>query len=425
MPSLVLSKQGKSKARLTRFISEKLQECIFMVHKTKIFIIDSDPDVRQALMHALEKTGFETSGANRDDGSLDAAELIKPDLILLEIELKEPNAFELLKQLKANEASASAPIIVMVSRRNASEGIRALEHGARDIISKPLNMEELTARVKTHVKLKFQEDQLRQYTLTLEKMLEERNRQLIHADRLVTLGTLAAGISHEINNPIAYIKGNLKALNNYCQRISRYLAQNISVAYDEKISKIINELPAVIEDLQTGVDRVIRISATLNTFSRKKETRKDLIRIEDCIDQALELTHNRTKYTIMVETRIDGELPSIMANKQQITQVLVNLIINAADAFGDVRGTLAIYAGSAGGGQVEIKITDDGPGMSEEVKGAVFDPFFTTKSSDKGTGLGLAISRDIIKNHDGDIELESRPGQGSVFTIFLPAAGVK
>jgi signal transduction histidine kinase len=252
-------------------------------------------------------------------------------------------------------------------------------------------------------------------------MVQERTRQLIHADRLASLGTLSAGIAHEINNPTTFITGNLQTLEQFWKKLVLYLEQSARQdPLDPKLQYILDEFPSMIRSIRNGADRINNIVSGLKMFARKDTTIKEWIDFNNVLQEALSLTHNRLKYNIEVAVEIDEKLPNLWANEQQMVQVMVNLLVNAADAIGDKAGRIQVSARSAGPGRVEIEVDDSGAGMPPEIAGKIFDPFFTTKPVGEGTGLGLSITHGIIQDHQGSIQVDSRVNQGTTFTISLP-----
>ena len=251
-------------------------------------------------------------------------------------------------------------------------------------------------------------------------MVKERTRQLIHAQRLASLGTLAAGIAHEINNPATFITGNLQTLEQFWNKISEHLGVKMAADADPKIEYMINEFPAMIESIRIGADRITTMVSGLKAFARKDSVLKGVTDIKECIKEALKLTHNRLKHYIQVETYMSSDLPLIWANSQQLVQVFVNLLINAADAIGQQDGKITISAQPVEDGLLEIRLADTGHGMSPDVIAQIFDPFYTTKPKPQGTGLGLSITHGIIKDHLGTIDVFSRPYQETTFVITLP-----
>ncbi|MBN1203332.1 MAG: PAS domain-containing protein [Myxococcaceae bacterium] len=244
--------------------------------------------------------------------------------------------------------------------------------------------------------------------ITDRKRLET---QLRLADRLSSIGTLAAGVVHEINNPLAYVCSNLSFL-------QQSLAQP-AVATEE-----LAELRQVLAETQEGIRRVRTIVQDVRSFAHTDESRTGPVEVHQAIDGALRLVRKQLEYRALLERALEP-VPAILGNEGRLGQVLVNVLVNALQAFprNDLaRNRVRIATRSAEPGSVVIEVEDNGPGMSPEVRQRIFDPFFTTKPAGEGTGLGLAICQSIIQSMQGRIEVESELGRGSVFRLVLPAA---
>ena len=265
--------------------------------------------------------------------------------------------------------------------------------------------------------------QLQHYGSEMGKLAEERSKQLVHAERMATVGLLSAGIAHEINNPATFIAGNVQTLGKFYEDVEPILRERTQQGCEnsEKLEFILDEMPKAVEGIRNGVSRISRIVTGLKSFCRKNENSVGACDINTCIEQALELCHNALKYHVTIEKDLAENLSRIMADSQQIEQVLINLFVNAADAMMEKgQGTLSIKSQSADN-SVVVKISDTGPGISDDKLDDIWQPFFTTKPPDKGTGLGLFTVRGIIENHEGVINLENKSSGGVEFTITLPA----
>ena len=238
----------------------------------------------------------------------------------------------------------------------------------------------------------------------LVKDIEQRRLvedQIAQADKLASIGQLSAGIAHEINNPMGIILG-------YTQLLLRNEHRDSEKYADLKtIEKHVRNCKSIVEGL-------------LN-FARTSKPREDIIRIDDAIDDVLSFIQQHAGLeNIEVKKEYNPALPEMLLDEKKIKQVLMNLIMNAKHAIGD-RGQLLISTGmNESGRQVMIRISDTGYGIEKKNLARIFDPFFTTKPTGEGTGLGLSVSYGIIKNHGGDIMVESKTGEGSTFTVVLP-----
>jgi PAS domain S-box-containing protein len=233
------------------------------------------------------------------------------------------------------------------------------------------------------------------------------------ADRMVSVGTLAAGVAHEINNPLAYVIGNLELL-------ARELPA--MVAGTSRFPP--QEMSAIVADARDGAVRVAAIVRELRALSRTDDASKGPIDLEPVLASCLKMVGNELRHRARVFTSIPADLPPVEANASRLGQVFLNLLVNAAHAIPDGRGDAATirvraYAES---GNVIVEVADTGVGIPPHVIGRIFDPFFTTKPIGQGTGLGLPISHEIVRSVGGSIDVESTPGAGTTFRVVLPAS---
>lgn len=263
--------------------------------------------------------------------------------------------------------------------------------------------------------LKQYKDKMENWTKSLEEEVQKKTaeivraqEQLINAEKLASLGRMAAGVAHELNSPLTGI---------------------VTFAH-LMMKRIPSENTQDIEDLKIIIDQAERCSKIVRGllgFSRKTASEKTFVDINTLIENTLSMVRNQAKfYNIAFDIQLDKSIPEISADPNQIQQVFLNLLINAADAM-EEKGRITIASRMIAEGDnrfVEIEFTDTGPGISEDIKSKIFEPFFTTKPAGKGTGLGLAVSYGIIKKHDGQIFVRSEQGRGASFFIRLPVVKV-
>ncbi|MDI6727691.1 MAG: ATP-binding protein [Thermodesulfovibrionales bacterium] len=259
--------------------------------------------------------------------------------------------------------------------------------------------------------LKQYRDKMENWTKNLEEEVQKKTaeivraqEQLINAEKLASLGRMAAGVAHELNSPLT---GIVTFAHLMAKRIPPENAQDA-------------------EDLKVIIDQAERCSKIVRGllgFSRKTASEKAHVDMNTLIENTLSMVRNQAKfYNITFDVRLDKSIPEVNADPNQIQQVFLNLLINAADAM-EEKGKITISSRMIEDGAdrfVEIEFTDTGPGIPEEIRSKVFEPFFTTKPAGKGTGLGLAVSYGIIKKHEGQIFVKSEPGHGASFFIRLP-----
>jgi PAS domain S-box-containing protein len=232
------------------------------------------------------------------------------------------------------------------------------------------------------------------------------------SDRLTTVGTLAAGIMHEINNPLSYVMGNLEFTMEHLEELAGHLPEDRA-----------DELLAALREANHGAVRMSRIVRDLRTFSRRDEDSVTAVSVHDVLDSSINIAMNEIRQRARIERSYADEV-LVMANESRLGQVFLNILINAAQAIppGDSHNQrITVRTAREGDSGVVIEIRDTGTGMNAEVMARIFDPFFTTKPIGVGTGLGLAICRNIVESLGGRIDVTSQPGAGSAFRIWLPA----
>jgi signal transduction histidine kinase len=266
--------------------------------------------------------------------------------------------------------------------------------------------------------------------------LEKANAQLQQSEKLAAIGQLAAGVAHEINNPIGYVFSNLKTLSGYVNDLLRIVDAVDGVGSLEELQQlkrsleydyIRNDVEALIHESEDGIERVKKIITALKDFSHIEEEDFHAADLHKGLDSTLNLVNNELKYKAEV-VREYGDLPLVECIPSQINQVLMNLLINAAHAI-ESFGRITVRSGHQDD-WIWLEVEDNGKGIDPNIINRIYEPFFTTKPVGKGTGLGLALSYNIVQKHNGRIEVVSHPGQGTRFRVWLPqhqpqASGVK
>jgi two-component system NtrC family sensor kinase len=276
---------------------------------------------------------------------------------------------------------------------------------------------------------------------TVEKLahaygeLQATQAQMLQREKMASIGQLAAGVAHEINNPMGVISSNLATLGKYVERLSVFIGRQTALCApgvtpavqaeleqarrELKVDHILQDIAPLIAESLDGAGRVRTIVQNLKGFSRPDEGECRVADILECLESAVNIVWNELKYKAILH-RNYGELPPVRCYPQQLNQVFMNLLVNAAHAI-ENQGEVTIDA-RLENGAVLIAISDTGCGIPPEQIGRIFEPFFTTKEVGKGTGLGLSISYDIVKKHNGEISVQSVPGEGTTFTVMIPVA---
>ena len=263
--------------------------------------------------------------------------------------------------------------------------------------------------------------------------LKEAQSQLVQSEKMASLGQLAAGVAHEINNPIGFVMSNVGTLKDYSGVFSKYITlaneliekssgpeseQLKQLDEDEDMNFIVNDIQEIVADCSDGLRRVKEIVANLKSFARSDEEETSEFDINECIVNTIKVVWNELKYKVTLHKTFAENLPNVQGHDGQVGQVIMNMLVNATHAI-DEKGDVFIST-VKNGNNVEVRIKDTGKGMSEEVQAKIFDPFFTTKGVSEGTGLGLSISYGIVESHGGSIDVVSKEGEGTEFIISLP-----
>ncbi|MGO9954363.1 MAG: sensor histidine kinase, partial [Dissulfurispiraceae bacterium] len=267
--------------------------------------------------------------------------------------------------------------------------------------------------------------------------LKNAQSQILHQEKMASIGQLAAGVAHEINNPMGFIMSNLNTLEKYIDKISEFVKIQSTVIkelgegsqqvgnWDHieekkrslKIDYIMEDITNLIKESHDGAERVKKIVQDLKSFSRIDEAEYKLADINSGLESTINIVWNELKYKATL-SREYGDIPLTKCKPGQLNQVFLNLLVNASHAI-DHNGEIKVQTWHEKG-CIQIAITDTGSGIPEDIRSRIFEPFFTTKEVGKGTGLGLSIAYDIIKKHHGEIKVESTVGKGTTFTISIP-----
>ncbi len=273
----------------------------------------------------------------------------------------------------------------------------------------------------------------------LSRRLSAAEQQLVQSERLASIGQLAAGVAHEINNPVGYIFSNIGTLERYLGDLFRMLAayeaaepllagtpsaaELASLREEIELDYLKDDIPSLMAETAEGVKRVRKIVQDLKDFSRVDQRQDwEWADLHHGLDSTLNIVNNEIKYKADVR-REYGRLPEVQCLASELNQVFMNLLVNAAHAITAPRGTIIVRTCTEGEGdaaRVWVEVEDDGCGIAPESLKRIFDPFFTTKPVGKGTGLGLSLAYGILRKHDGAIDVRSTPGQGSCFRVTLP-----
>ncbi|NEO84173.1 MAG: hybrid sensor histidine kinase/response regulator [Spirulina sp. SIO3F2] len=427
--------------------------------KGKILAVDDTPANLEVIEETLSDAGYDVATAIDGERAIKRLTTYQPDLILLDIQMPGIDGFETCSRIKSNPKTAKIPIIFITAFTDLDNKVKGFSLGGVDYITKPFQALEMLARVETHVQLTQLNQNLEQavasrtYELDLAlKKLRNSQLQLVQSEKMSTLGNLVSGVAHEINNPVGFLKGNLKPAQRYIQDllslIDVYQAQypQANEQVDGEIEAIDldfvrEDLPNLIDSMSLGIKRIQDISNSLRIFSRGDQDHKTEFNIHDGLDSTLLILKHRTKANenrpaIAIIKNYSG-LAAIHCFPGQLNQVFMNVLANAIDACDEINqgksfaeiesnpNCITIETQNLHNQQLQIHIQDNGCGMGSETVERLFEQGFTTKGVGQGTGLGMAIAHQIItEKHGGTIICTSELGQGTTFTITLPLAGL-
>jgi len=410
-------------------------------HDRHLLIVDDDETVRKLYASYLSET-FSCETACDAQEALEMLERERFALVLSDIQMPGLGGIELLRKIVAQYPDTE---VIMVSGIERTQRvIDAIRLGAFDYLLKPCDLDVMSLCVERALERRLLLRNARRYKKDLETRNHELARQtaelvrlqsrILHTEKMASLGLLAAGVAHELNNPAGFIYSNVDVLGNYVERLKAcllaYDGLTLPPAEAREIDRlktemdyenILNDLESILSDCHLGAERICDVVQNLRLFSRLDEAEIKRVDLHEGIDATVRLLSTYYKAGNITLRRDYGELPLINCHAAQLNQVWMNLLVNAAQAIGDADGEVRVKT-RYDDFTVTITVTDTGKGIAPEDLKKVFDPFFTTKPIGEGTGLGLSISHGIIEQHGGTIAVSNTPGDGTTFTITLPVA---
>jgi signal transduction histidine kinase len=358
----------------------------------RILLVEDDTDLCEALGDTLEEHGHTVVAAADGEDGLRQMREFRPDVVVLDLMMPKLDGWQFRIAQRGDPALVATPIVVI----SASNSPAALAVDADLYLRKPLDADALLQGI--------------------EGVLNAQHRRvesakLAQTERLAALGTLAAGLAHEINNPLTYVLLEL----GQAVRMLPALATDHNRA-------VIDQLDRLVKDALEGAERIRGITSAIRTFSRPDDTRLRPVDIREPLDAAIKLGMSEIRRRARLTTRYADPF-IVMANGGQLAQVFLNLVANAAQAIpeGDVDGNEIRVETHICPDTVTVEIADTGTGIPPHLLGRVFEPFFSTKPVGQGTGLGLSISHNIITAFGGTIAVTSEVGRGTTFRVQLPA----
>ena len=397
-----------------------------MNNKSVILVVDDQPSNIKLLKAYLLPHGYEIITATNGEEAMKKISENKIDLILLDVVMSGMDGIEVTRRVRQEELYRQLPIILVTSLRETADRIRGIEAGCDDFISKPVDRFEMVARVEALLKVKAYNDLISNYRVNLESQVaaragelkhafesivianqelafqeEEkkklateavRQRDLAHIDRFNLIGNMAAGLAHEIRNPMTVVKGYLQ-----------YFKQKIPISLHDQLDLVLSEL-----------GRIETITTEFLAIAKSKPIEPEEQDLNLIIESIAPLLLTEVLQRAMtLEVKLDRDIPKLMLAEKEIKQLLLNIAINGLNAMKE-HGILIIET-KYQNGAVLLCIDDCGTGIPKELQKKIFDPFFTTR--DEGTGLGLSVCASIVTRHNGTIDVHSEDGKGTRFII--------
>ncbi|WP_437757243.1 ATP-binding protein [Sorangium sp. So ce1389] len=379
----------------------------------RVLVVEDNPDMGSYLRDLLS-ADHEVSLATNGREALESIGARRPDVIVSDVMMPEMDGFELVGRLKGNPELRDIPILLLTARASRAEAAGGLEVGADDYVSKPFDPRELRARVRAAERLHRAYLELaaknRELAAALER-LSETQEELLQAGKMAAIGTLVAGLSHEMNNPVSVILMNAQVL-------LRRHRQGHGLPDEAAILKALGTI-------ERQANRCSELVRALLEYARGKPIGRAPCDVREALRRAVDLSAPRARERrVHLETSNSAAaLPAVLANASQLDSALLNVIGNALDATPQ-GGAVVVEARPLLRGDVhgvEIGVRDTGCGIRAEDLSRIFEPFFTTKPPGQGTGLGLSLTHRFIKEHHGSIRVESEPGEGTMVRMWLPA----
>ena len=422
-----------------------------MANPLRVLIVEDNDDDRQLLAAELQSGGYDLVHECVQSADKMRAALVSGQWDVVTSDYAMPGfcGIEALHILQ--ERGLDLPFIIVSGKIGEATAVEMMKNGAHDCVGKD-NLERLLPAVERELReaaarreRRLAEEAERRRTeehlqrtsqdlKTINAQLHETQNQLLQSEKMASIGQLAAGVAHEINNPIGYVYSNLGTLEKYLRDVFSVLA-----AYESAETSLAPEALGALRELKQkadleflredigslmseskeGITRVKQIVQDLKDFSHVgAQDEWQWADLHQGIDSTLNIVNNEIKYKAQVVKHY-GELPEVECLPSQLNQVFLNLLVNAGHAI-EERGTITIRSGMADENEVWVEIADTGKGIAPEHLNRIFEPFFTTKPVGKGTGLGLSLSYGIVQKHGGRIEVESAVGKGTTFRIRLP-----
>lgn len=391
-----------------------------------ILLIEDEQLAVEVLVQLLETTDKFIAKVDHAPTLLQGLSMLERgsyQIVLLDLNLPDSLGVDTVKEVHSKAPDIA--IVVMTGTDDEETAVMSLHEGAQDFLVKgQYDLELLIRSIRYSLQRKY-----------FQEELNATHAQMLQSEKMASIGQLAAGVAHEINNPVGFVTSNLNTFEKYINRIQEFLEDQSAVVQDIddveslgrlaerrkklNIDYILDDSKQLIQESLEGTERVKRIVQDLKNFSRADAQQKPCFeKINELLESSLNVVWNELKYKASIIKEL-GDIPPVQCYCQQLNQIFVNLLVNAGQAI-EKQGEITIRT-RLENSFVCISISDSGCGISEKNLFRIFDPFFTTKDVGQGTGLGLSIVHEIVtKKHNGMITAESEEGKGTTFIIKLP-----
>jgi two-component system, NtrC family, sensor kinase len=397
----------------------------------KILIADDDPVSRRLLQSYLQKWGYKVTAAQDGAEAWHLFERGSFPMVITDWMMPELDGSGLIRRIRASQRPGYVYAMLLTAKSQKEDLVEGMEAGADDFLTKPFDRDELRVRLRAGERI-----------IRLEHHLRETQATLVQSEQLAGLGRLAAGVAHEINNPIAYVINNVAVLRRDVQAalavLDKYREGRDALSRSEpelaaEAARLEGEMdldyfrenhPRIFDRTVDGLQRIRRIVQNLRDFARVGEAEYKEVDLNAALRSTLEtLSHDLNQKALRVETDFQ-ELTPVACRPAKINQVFSHVLQNAIQA-SDLEGLIEVRTRPEGEKAVLVEVEDHAGGIRPEHLPHIFEPFFTTKPVGDGAGLGLSLSYGIVREHGGSLEVESTVGRGSLFRIRLPVQGVE
>jgi signal transduction histidine kinase len=372
----------------------------------RILLVDDEAGIRKVLGITLADSGYEVTTAENGEAALGLFRELKPPIVLTDIKMPDMDGIELLQHIKAE--SPDTEVIMFTGHGDMELAIKSLKYDATDFVTKPINDEVLEIALKRARERITLRRQLQEHTENLERLVEEKTRDLLEAERMAAVGQAVAELSHTIKNIANSLKGSIFVLGKGIELDEKeYILQGWRMA-------------------ESNLEKIKNLSLDLLHFGKYAKAQLSRCNPNRPAEEVLGLMEARAREEgVRLKAELDSDLKPVVMDPEGIQRCLINLVGNAIDACRDNAASgrekqvaLRTLAGKAGG--VAYQVSDNGCGMKDDVLQRLFQSFFSTKGTD-GTGIGLMMTKRIVDQHQGTVEVKSRPGEGTTVVIRLPA----